>query len=334
MIIRADGDQKGSILIYCQPNSMNEDNSFDALMNPGEPDNFFDIAGLPDIDATTTTKFSRTNALWLIEFCRLIYRQQPPEKEQPSAFMTRDEILQRQGWTEQAFFNAQGTQAGLFVNNSVQLAALVFRGTLGLDDDITDAKCALIKWEGKGAIHDGFKEAFDAVWRNLIKPALLQFSVPFFITGHSLGAALATLATARCMKDPELTNRRPLALYTYGSPRVGDKSFGEDLQGVFHCRVVNDEDLVTTVPPPVPFPKIPPFQHVGQMHRIEHDGHLHIFPPDIDLLEVRSPMAGVVDFVDSLGGLLDGTRAFRLEPPEPLRDHTPVNYTARLERAT
>jgi len=99
---------------------MDEDNSFDALMNPGEANNFFDIADLPELDPSATTAYSRTNSLWLIEFSRLIYRQ------------------------EITFFNEDDTQAGLFVNNKVQCAALVFRGTLGLDDDITDAKAILV----------------------------------------------------------------------------------------------------------------------------------------------------------------------------------------------
>jgi len=114
---------------------------------------------------------------------------------------------------------------------------------------------------------------------------------------------------------------------------VGDKTFGADLKGIFHCRIVNDEDIVTTVPPTVSTPGLPVYQHVGLMHRIEDDGHLQISPPDTDNLEVLNPRIGALDFVESLRGLLTGIRAFRLEPPEPLRDHTPVNYTARLERA-
>jgi hypothetical protein len=158
--------------------------------------------------------------------------------------------------------------------------------------------------------------------------------MPIFITGHSLGAALATLAAARCLRDVALKNCQPLALYTFGSPRVGDKVFGTDLKGMFHCRIVNDEDIVTTVPPTVSIPGLPAYQHVGQMHRIENDGHLQISPPDTGNLEVLNPRIGAFDFVESLRGLLTGIRTFRLEPPKPLRDHTPVNYTARLERAS
>jgi hypothetical protein len=313
---------------------MDEDNSFDALMNPGEASNFFDIADLPEIDPTATAVYSRTNSLWLIEFSRLIYRQEKDEKPRPPNFITRNQFLGPKGWQEIAFFNEDDTQAGLLINGKLQCAALVFRGTLGLDDTITDAKAILVPWDGSGLIHDGFKDAFDAVWETLVKPKLLNLGMPFFITGHSLGAALGTLATARCLRDAALKTCQPLALYTFGSPRVGDNAFGADLKGIFHCRMVNDEDIVTTVPPPLPIPGVPAYQHAGQLHRIEHDGHLHIFPPDTDTLEVKSPRTGAINFVESLDGLLSGIRAFRLEPPEPLRDHTPVNYTARLERAS
>jgi hypothetical protein len=84
----------------------------------------------------------------------------------------------------------------------------------------------------------------------------------------------------------------------------------------------------------LPLPGVPQFQHVGQLHRIEHHGHLHIYPPGMDIFELKSSRTGAIDFVESLGGLLDGIRTFRLEPPEPLQDHTPVNYVARLERAS
>jgi triacylglycerol lipase len=312
---------------------MDEDNSYKALMNPGEAENFFDVADLPEFDPNATTKYSRTNSLWLSEFSRLIYRQENDEKPRPATFLTRNMILAAKGWQEHLFFNKDDTQAGLFVHSSKKYAALIFRGTLGLDDTITDAEAVPVRWDGAGYVHEGFKHAFDAVWENLIKPTLLNLALPFFITGHSLGAALATLAAARSLQEPAL-KQLLLCLYTFGSPRVGDKAFSADLRNLFHCRMVNDEDIVTTLPPPLSIPGVPIFQHVGQLHRIEHDGHLHVFPTDFDSIEMRSPRSGKVNFVEALGGFLNGVRVFGFEPPEPLRDHTPVNYTARLEKVS
>ena len=74
-----------------------------------------------------------------------------------------------------------------------------------------------------------------------------------FIAGHSLGAALATLALPDVSRKTSSTS--PI-LYTYGSPRVGDKVFAEafnrrDAGASF--RIVNTSDIVVSIPLPVPF---------------------------------------------------------------------------------
>ncbi|XAR54191.1 Phospholipase A(1) [Bertholletia excelsa] len=70
----------------------------------------------------------------------------------------------------------------------------------------------------------------------------------FTFTGHSLGAALATLAAY----DVKTTfNRAPLVtVVSFGGPRVGDRSFRRRLerQGTKVLRIVNSDDLITKVP--------------------------------------------------------------------------------------
>ena len=61
-----------------------------------------------------------------------------------------------------------------------------------------------------------------------------------WITGHSLGGAMATLCASR------LEEKNP-KLYTYGSPRVGGKEFCQGMD-VPHWRFVNNNDVVTKVP--------------------------------------------------------------------------------------
>ncbi|KAM7261108.1 hypothetical protein ACFE04_026583 [Oxalis oulophora] len=68
------------------------------------------------------------------------------------------------------------------------------------------------------------------------------------ITGHSLGAALATL-TAYDIKTT--FKRSPLVtVISFGGPRVGNRSFREKLekQGTNVLRIVNSDDLITKVP--------------------------------------------------------------------------------------
>ncbi|XP_038683964.1 phospholipase A(1) DAD1, chloroplastic-like [Tripterygium wilfordii] len=68
------------------------------------------------------------------------------------------------------------------------------------------------------------------------------------VTGHSLGAALATLA-AHDIKTA--FKRAPLVtVISFGGPRVGNRCFRRQLekQGTKVLRIVNDDDLITKVP--------------------------------------------------------------------------------------
>jgi hypothetical protein len=70
-----------------------------------------------------------------------------------------------------------------------------------------------------------------------------------FLTGHSLGGALATL----CAHDLALRawSRRPqLVMVNFGSPRVGNRAFAEDFNKLVPraWRVVNRNDAVAAVP--------------------------------------------------------------------------------------
>ncbi|KAK7310340.1 hypothetical protein RJT34_07798 [Clitoria ternatea] len=68
------------------------------------------------------------------------------------------------------------------------------------------------------------------------------------MTGHSLGAALALLVAddvSSC--GPEVP---PVAVFSFGGPRVGNKAFGEKMTGqnVKVLRIVNSQDVITRVP--------------------------------------------------------------------------------------
>ena len=79
------------------------------------------------------------------------------------------------------------------------------------------------------------------------------------------GAALATL---------QASVRRPDALYTFGSPRVGDSQFMSRLSGVPGRRYVDCCDIVTRLPPENCF------VHVGEPYYIKLDRSIE-FRPDL-----------------------------------------------------
>jgi triacylglycerol lipase len=102
-------------------------------------------------------------------------------------------------------------------------------------------------------VHEGFKNALNVVWPkpvNILKPLADR---PVWITGHSLGAALATLAADRVTRERASSQLGELkGIYTFGSPLVGDRQFVDGFNT--RCadrsfRFVNDQDTVTRLPP-------------------------------------------------------------------------------------
>lgn len=142
-------------------------------------------------------------------------------------------------------FDKNGTQAILV--ETKQTYVLAFRGTeaTSLRDIKSDANASLIKCETKGFVHTGFKKAFEQVSTD-ISDALTKIEnneKPLFITGHSLGGAIATIAAKRLKFKSGIA-----ACYTYGSPRVGDNEWITEIKTPLH-RIVNAADCVTMLPP-------------------------------------------------------------------------------------
>ncbi|RCN51601.1 triacylglycerol lipase [Ancylostoma caninum] len=58
-----------------------------------------------------------------------------------------------------------------------------------------------------------------------------------WISGHSLGGALATLAASYLVKSRRVAESNTVKLVTFGQPRVGDKefanSFDEEVFGIY-----------------------------------------------------------------------------------------------------
>ena len=75
-----------------------------------------------------------------------------------------------------------------------------------------------------------------------------------FITGHSLGAGLATLAALHIAKLAERRQVNPsIQLYTFASPRVGNETFAshfDNFEKINSYRIINSEDLIQAVPLP------------------------------------------------------------------------------------
>ena len=170
-----------------------------------------------------------------------------------------------------------GSRGGMeyFIAGDANLIILCFRGTEPnkLGDVVTD----LLAWQSevgdKAKVHDGFWSALEGVWDDLKKSLTEDLKTndgfrnteqpetqKLWITGHSLGGALAALTAYRLVQgsEPVFTAEQIGGVFTFGQPRVGDSKYSheyKDLQQQDDClndrhfRFVNNNDIVTTVPP-------------------------------------------------------------------------------------
>ncbi len=142
---------------------------------------------------------------------------------------------------------------------------LAFRGTQPdvRSDWATDLRFMFKSWQGESRVHGGFRTAWFAV-RDAVSSAVaeLEPQLPLYVTGHSLGGALAVLATYD-LPDDELA-----ACYTFGCPRVGDIDFNASRKTPTY-QVINACDLV----PRVPF-SLQNFMHTGDIRYLDYSGRL------------------------------------------------------------
>ena len=98
-------------------------------------------------------------------------------------------------------------------------------------------------------VHRGFEDAVDAVWSD-VAAALKGAEQPLFITGHSLGGALAIIAAERLRRELKI---EATAVYTFGAPRVGSAAFAGSYNacglGDRSYRLIHGLDIVPTLPP-------------------------------------------------------------------------------------
>lgn len=157
-----------------------------------------------------------------------------------------------------------------FVLSSKNHNIIVFRGTqrtvewvlnINAVYAINDRKVASMSY---GTIHPGFSAIYSDISAQTLEAAKkLNPSVPCYLSGHSLGAAIATLAAIDiAVNIPRL--QKQVQLYTYASPRVGDRTFAREHNRIVpnSYRVVNLADAITLVPFTVFFKT--EYVHVGE----------------------------------------------------------------------
>ncbi|MGL5061920.1 MAG: lipase family protein [Microcoleus sp.] len=157
-----------------------------------------------------------------------------------------------------------------FVLSSKKHNIIVFRGTQRTIEWVLNINAVYATEKSKvfsqsyGTIHPGFSTIYSNIAEQTIEIAKkLNPSVPCYLSGHSLGAAIATLSAIDiAVKVPRL--KKQVQLYTYASPRVGDPVFAREHNRIIpnSYRVVNLADAITLVPFTVLFKT--EYVHVGE----------------------------------------------------------------------
>ncbi len=196
------------------------------------------------------------NALFLSFACSLAYLDPPAG---PDGF--REQL-----GLEAKLISVDSTQ--VYVAENDKLIVVAFRGSQapntldGLKDWLlTNANNYLILPEGEigtdfaaagvGArFHRGFMEALHAIWEPLfaaVNKAVEAGDRPLWVTGHSLGGALAVLASWRLQRNFVPVHE----VVTFGSPMIGNDTAARALEKEFAGKIyrfVNLEDPVPLLP--------------------------------------------------------------------------------------
>lgn len=263
-------------------------------------------------------------------------------------------------------FHTQG-----FIARQGNTLIVAFRGTepINAGDWLTDVNYHQreISPSVPGLVHQGFARALEEVGESMLS-GVAELSgagvTQMFITGHSLGGALAVLAASVLQSHgaPKIA-----AVYTFGQPRVGDSGFSAAFNaklGNVTFRYVNDRDIVPHLPPPKAparpvlsapspvmdflhnLPQIPPavreaLAAVGEGETFGHVGQLKLFLADGTLTdEEKFWREREVLYSGTIDDLIrSGSDLFRvavgkvLGADRRILDHDPLNgYLPKLER--
>ena len=250
------------------------DKSFDAVFSPERFEPFSDVPDASEFDRRWETK----RPVVLSNMAHAAYFDEADIKS----------LMRRLGAGVTSFHNERGAQAYLAVWPDKSI--LAFRGSepreekptgmvasllerindaLGIDIDsslvnvlsndvLADLRFRKVPFDRSRdvEVHEGFLGEIDKLWKR-IETELKEKAnnLPAWGTGHSLGAAMATLAGMRYPFEE---------VVTFGEPRVG-RNIASAFKAKRHLRIVNGADPVSGLPP-----ESFGYRHHGELLRVSN----------------------------------------------------------------
>ncbi|MEA3038446.1 MAG: triacylglycerol lipase [Sphingomonadales bacterium] len=239
------------------------------------------------------------------ELCRLAYLRFESDSG-PTGGELLAHAIEMAGLADFDTLNESSRDAQAFVARGGGTAYVVYRGTQGdrWKDLLADFLFFPRPWKGPGWVHWGFWRAENILWPRVRDWLSRCGTDEVVVTGHSLGAAMATVTAARL---PEAR------LVTFGSPRVGTRAFAAAFSADRVRRYVDCCDGVARVPPPWGFVHLP-----GERY-IDRRGNVAAEPPGL-VARLRDRTLGHLDYLRKCS-LRNGNVLTRT-----LADHAPLNY--------
>jgi pimeloyl-ACP methyl ester carboxylesterase len=189
---------------------------------------------------------------------------------------------------------------------------VAFRGTQpgNLQDLTADARSNLVELQPGARVHAGFHAAFRSIEQPIAEWIGRTGGRRLVFTGHSLGAAMATVAAA-LHRDSEVVN--------FGSPLVGDGGFAALFAGRSLRRYVDCCDCVTGVPP-----RLLGYVHAGTELYIDRFGRVR---------DAGLPGAAIDEdrrLARRSYAMKHAWKFWRNVLARDLADHAPVNYVSAV----
>ncbi|OQS00692.1 lipase [Thraustotheca clavata] len=201
--------------------------------------------------------YNESNAIHFARLCSVSYCKHDHIEQwscSPCSFITKPKHLHIIADAKEYFQGLVG-----YSNDRIIVA---FRGSMDVKnwlDNLTFTKTQPWKNHPNVYVHQGFFWVYESIGKELIT-ALNQVrkeypKAPIVMTGHSLGAAIAAIATIDLHEQYNISIEQ---LVTFGEPRVGTKGFVEYLLKTvpYLARITHWRDLVPHVP----------FRWLGYLH--------------------------------------------------------------------
>jgi lipase (class 3) len=238
-----------------------------------------------------------------------------------------------------------------------RIGILVFRGTSWGNalDWVIDASVETMQFGDYGHVHSGFMRN---VWRlggeirRTLRNELLKTQEAIdvlYVTGHSLGGAMAALATVMLWADREDEELRQAfqgkfrGLYTFGAPAVGDPTMVDALSPKLVARTymhVYENDIVPRMPPL----SMGNFQHFGTTYHSAAEGWVRGETVRQAYTAILANLLGAFPFALRLFTASRWVNPFLSFVTEHLRftrwfvlswsDHSPINYLRCSQMST